>query len=152
MKWLSEQGHTTLGIDRSAQAIELAASFGRTLLADIESDPWPLRNGDQMEQFDAVIICNYLWRPLFPTMSQSVRPGGLLIYETFTQGNETVGKPSRPDFLLRPAELLTAFEGLHTIAFEEGFLNTPARFVQRLVAARPELKNETHLMPKRYGL
>jgi SAM-dependent methyltransferase len=72
------------------------------VVADIEGGPWPFAG----RQFDAVVVTNYLWRPLLPTLLASLAPGGVLIYETFTQGNESVGKPSRPDFLLRPGELL----------------------------------------------
>jgi hypothetical protein len=106
-------------------------------LADIENNPWPLLNSNEIRQFQAVIVTNYLWRPLFTVIENSVSPGGLLIYETFSQGNETVGKPSRPEFLLRPAELLASFKAMRIIAFEEGFLEDPPRFVQRIVAQRP---------------
>ncbi|MCY1376387.1 hypothetical protein D9M69_638740 [compost metagenome] len=80
----------------------------------------------------------------------SVAPGGVLIYETFAQGNETVGKPSRPDFLLRPGELLQATTGLHVVAFEDGFIDRPERFVPRIVAVRkrPDLPG----LPERYPL
>jgi hypothetical protein len=61
-------------------------------------------------------------------------PNGVLIYETFSAGNESVGKPSRPDFLLKPGELLELCKGLRVVAFEEGFLPQPERFVQRIVA------------------
>lgn len=152
MKWFSEKGHAVTGVDRSLEAIQAAASFGEAVLADIENNPWPLMKGTQPRQFEAVVVTNYLWRPLFPVIAQSVAPGGLLIYETFGQGNETVGKPSNPDFLLRPAELLSAFENLHIIAFEEGFLDNPARFVQRIVAARPDLRDDADHAPKLYAL
>jgi hypothetical protein len=58
-----------------------------------------------------VVVTHYLWRPLLPAIMAAVAPGGVLIYETFAAGNETVGKPSRPDFLLRPGELLDACAG-----------------------------------------
>ena len=61
----------------------------------------------------------------------------MLLYETFASGNETVGKPSRPDFLLQPGELLHACEGLRVVAYEDGFIEQPARFVQRVAAVRP---------------
>jgi hypothetical protein len=67
----------------------------------------------------------------------AVAPGGVLLYETFAAGNETVGKPSRPDFLLHPGELLEACAGLRVVAYEEGFLPAPDRFVQRIAAVRP---------------
>jgi SAM-dependent methyltransferase len=152
VKWFSERGHAVIGVDCSSEALHAAAHFGQTVLADIENDPWPLMNDGQPRKFDAVIVTHYLWRPLFPLMAQSVAPGGLLIYETFAQGNETVGKPSRADFLLRPAELLSAFSQLHLIAFEDGFLDSPPRFMQRIVAARPELASETAPTPARYRL
>ena len=93
---------------------------------------------DKVRTFDAVVVTNYLWRPLFGMMAHSIAPGGVLIYETFAQGNETVGKPSRPDFLLKNGELLRAFPALRVIAYEDGFLQDPARFVQRLVAVAPD--------------
>jgi len=152
MKWFAEQGHAVVGVDRSPEAIHAAAAFGAAVLADIENGPWPLMNGDRARQFEAVIVTNYLWRPLFPVIAQSVAPGGLLIYETFSEGNETVGKPSRPDFLLRPAELLQAFNNLRVIAFEEGFLENPPRFVQRIAALQPDSRDVTGTSPMRYTL
>lgn len=137
MKWFAQHGHAVTGVDRSAPAIAAAGCFGETVLADIENGPWPLIENGQTRQFGAVVVTNYLWRPLFSTIVQSLAPGGVLIYETFALGNETVGKPSNPDFLLRPAELLGAFSALGLIAFEEGFLEDPARFVQRIAAVRP---------------
>lgn len=101
--------------------------------ADIEQGPWPFAG----RSFDTVVVTNYLWRPLLPVLVQSVAPGGALIYETFAAGNETVGKPSRPDFLLQPGELLAASAGLHVVAYEDGFLDHPPRFVQRIAAVRP---------------
>lgn len=153
MKWFADRGHAVTGLDRSSEAIQLATSFGHAVVADIENGPWPLmeKNG-QARQFEAVVVTNYLWRPLFPAMAQSLAPGGVLIYETFAQGNETVGKPSRPDFLLAPAELLVAFKQLHIIAFEEGFIENPSRFVQRIAAVRPEGRTVTSASPKRYAL
>ena len=63
--------------------------------------------------------------------------GAVLVYETFAAGNAAVGKPSRPDFLLQPGELIQRCAGLTVVAYEDGFLDTPARFVQRVVAVRP---------------
>ncbi|MBW8465272.1 MAG: SAM-dependent methyltransferase, partial [Acidovorax sp.] len=79
---------------------------------------------------------NYLWRPLLPTIVESVAAGGVLVYETFALGNETVGRPARPEFLLAPGELLGACQGLRVVAYEDGFLDEPARFVQRVTAVR----------------
>ena len=133
MRWFARRGHPVTGVDRSPDAIAAVADLGEALVADIENDPWPFAG----RAFAGVIVTNYLWRPLLPTIQQAVAPGGVLIYETFTAGNETVGKPSRPDFLLEHGELLRACAGLRVIAYEDGFLDEPARFVQRIAAVRP---------------
>ncbi len=132
MRWFAQRGHAVTGVDRSADAIAAVAGLGRAIEADIENGPWPLDG----ERFDAVVVTNYLWRPLLPRIVASVAIGGVLIYETFAVGNETVGKPSRPDFLLRAGELLGVATGLHVVAFEDGFCTAPERFVQRVAAVR----------------
>jgi SAM-dependent methyltransferase len=148
MKYFSQRGHAVTGVDRSAEALASASAWGETVLADIENGPWPLMMADKVRTFDAVVVTNYLWRPLFGVMAQSVAPGGVLIYETFARGNETVGKPSRPDFLLENGELLRAFPELRVIAYEDGFLDNPPRFVQRLVAVAPRRES----FPERHPL
>ena len=145
MRWLASQGHQVTGVDRHAEALALAADAGQTVLADIESGPWPFAG----QTFDAVLVTHYLWRPLLPVIVHSVAEGGVLIYETFATGNETVGKPSRPDFLLQPGELLRATSELRTVAFEEGFEPAPDRFVQRIVAVRPAPSAEPVRWPLR---
>lgn len=134
MRWFSGRNHAVAGVDRAPDAMESVANLGRAVLADIENGPWPFSG----ETFAAVVVTNYLWRPLMPTLVASVAPGGVLIYETFAQGNETVGKPSRPDFLLKPGELLEACKELRVVAYEDGFLGQPERFVQRIAAVRPD--------------
>ena len=146
MRWLAERGHPVTGVDRSPEAIAAVAPLGRALQADIENGPWPLED----QTFDGVIVTNYLWRPLLPRLIASVAPGGVLIYETFAQGNETVGKPSRPDFLLQEGELLQATTDLQTIAFEQGFCESPPRFLQRIVAVRKP--GTSPAQPARYRL
>ncbi len=133
MRWLAAQGHTVCGVDRNPDAVALAQAFGEVTCADIENGPWPFAG----QIFGCVVVTNYLWRPLLPHILQTVAPGGVLIYETFAAGNETVGKPSRPDFLLQPGELLRASEGLRVVAYEDGFEASPERFVQRVAAVRP---------------
>jgi hypothetical protein len=85
------------------------------------------------------VVTNYLWRPLLPLLLQSLAPGGCLLYETFAAGNETVGRPARPDFLLQPGELLRVCADLQVVAYENGFLKGPDRFVQRIAAFTPAL-------------
>lgn len=132
LRWFAARGHPVVGVDRSEPAIATLQPMGELVLADIETGPWPLAG----RAFAGVVVTNYLWRPLLPTLVQSVASGGVLLYETFASGNETVGKPSRPDFLLQPGELLRACTGLRVVAYEDGFLDGPARFVQRIAAVR----------------
>jgi SAM-dependent methyltransferase len=152
MKWFSDLGHQVTGMDRSPEALLEASAYGTVVLADIENSPWPLMQDQKPQQFQALVVTNYLWRSLFPVMAESVAPGGFLIYETFAVGNETVGKPSRPDFLLQRGELLASFPGLHTIAFEEGYLEDPPRFIQRIVAHRPHPISSSSQVPEIYRL
>ena len=133
--WFYKRNHPLALVDRSQAAIDSIAipqEACEKVVADIESGPWPFTG----RRFDAVVVTNYLWRPLMPALLDSLAPGGVLLYETFAQGNETVGKPSRPDFLLRPGELLELCRDLRVIAFEDGYLETPPRFVQRIAAVR----------------
>jgi SAM-dependent methyltransferase len=154
LHFLRQKCHVA-GIDIALNAIDSVANqlndedrgYCRLIQADIENGPWPLPG----EQFGAIVVTNYLWRALLPTLAQSLAEGGVLIYETFAQGNETVGKPSRPDFLLKTGELLTfcAAHQLRVIAYEDGFLETPARFMQRAVAVREKSASNR---PTRYPL
>lgn len=131
-RWLAQLGHQLTAVDRDASALIGLDTLARVLCADIENGPWPLRD----ERFDAVVVTHYLWRPLWPHILASLAPGGVLLYETFAHGNAAVGKPSRPDFLLQPGELLRLCAGLRVVAFEDGFCEAPARYLQRIVAVR----------------
>ena len=147
LHWFAARGHPVTGVDRDAEALVAAQGVGELIEADIESGHWPLAG----RRFGAVVVTNYLWRPLLPAVLASLAPGGVLIYETFAQGHETVGRPSRADFLLRPGELLQAFGALRTVAYEDGYLENPARFVQRIAAVRetphPEAPARHRLQP-----
>lgn len=164
VRWFHQRGCQVTALDRDSQALAaLSADLGNlddlgdlanptnisdrleVVCADIEQRPWPL-NG---RHFDAVLVTNYLWRPLLDTLVASVAPGGVLIYETFSVGQATVGRPSNPEFLLRPGELLAAVNGLRVLAFEDGFVDQPPRFVQRVVAVREAADS---LGPVRYSL
>ena len=131
-RYLQSLGLQVTGVDRDRTAIDALQAIlpGHWLQADLENAPWPLPG----QQFDAVVVTHYLWRPLWPQILASVAPGGLLLYETFAAGNEVYGKPSRPDFLLQPGELLRVCGHWHILAFEQGLLSTPERMVQRIAA------------------
>jgi SAM-dependent methyltransferase len=126
---------------------------GATLIeADIEQAAWPLMDAGLPRRFDAVVVTNYLWRPLMGILRSSLAPGGVLLYETFACGNETVGRPARPDFLLRDGELLEICTGLQVVAYENGFLQEPDRFVQRIAAINVSSDGEALAPLERYAL
>jgi len=139
-RWFAEHGHPVLAIDRDAEAVAMAGLNANVTarVAELEQGDWPLAGE---APFDAIVVTNYLHRPLWPHLLGALADGGVLIYETFAAGNETVGKPSRPDFLLRPGELLDVARGaLRVIGYEDGVLERPevskAAFVQRICAVR----------------
>lgn len=141
VRWFASRGHLVVGVDNAPDALQSLDDLTTggqvsTLLADVENAPWPLMAQGAPRQFGGVIVTNYLWRPLLPTIVASLAPGGVLLYETFAHGNASVGKPARPDFLLQPGELLHACRGLRIVAFEDGFCDQPDRFVQRIAAVR----------------
>lgn len=148
---LQDRGLQLTGVDRAPDALAclapLAAAGAEIVQADIENGPWPFAG----RQFDAVLVTNYLWRARLPDIVAAVAPGGVLLYETFAQGNETVGKPSRPDFLLAPGELLAVAQGLRVVAFEDGFVDAHPRFVQRIAAVR-EAARAAQELPARHRL
>ncbi|HEY4298393.1 MAG TPA: class I SAM-dependent methyltransferase [Paraburkholderia sp.] len=134
-RFFASLGHPVTAIDRDAAALGTLRDepLITPLVADLEGAAWPL-SADA--KFAAVVVTNYLHRPLFPQLLQSLAPGGVLVYETFAQGNESVGKPSNPAFLLAPGELLERVRGrLRVVAFQDGFLAQPRpAYVQRICA------------------
>lgn len=133
LRWLAAQGFAVTGVDRDADSVAPLRPLAEIIVADIEGGPWPLSG----RRFDAVVVTNYLWRALFPKIVQSLADDGALIYETFADGHQALGRPSRPDFLLQRGELLRLTEGLQVVAFEDGRLEDPTRRVQRIAALGP---------------
>ena len=137
-RWLTGRGWTVEAVDRDAGALAaLAGVTGvRVRVADLEHGAWPYAG----RRFDGIVVTNYLHRPLLPLIEGALAEGGVLIYETFMLGNERFGRPSNPDFLLRPQELLEVARaaGLRVIAFEEGEVAQPRpAMIQRLCAQQP---------------
>jgi SAM-dependent methyltransferase len=135
-RFFAARGHAVAAVDRDAAAVAALRQIPDVtiLCADIEGGPWPYAG----RAFDAVVVTNYLHRPLFPALLDALAPGGVLIYETFAAGNERYGRPSNPDFLLRPGELLEVARGrLRVLAFEQMYVETPKpAMVQRICAIR----------------
>lgn len=137
---LASFGHLVIALDRDPQALAQAAGEGiETVEYDLEApgNPWPFAP----RSLAGIVVTNYLHRPLFGALAAALAPNGVLIYETFARGNEVFGKPSNPDFLLMPGELLglAGRGGLRVLGFEDGVVRRPrpAR-LQRLCAVGPE--------------
>ena len=129
-KFFRTRGLEVVAVDRDAQTIPGV----RFVQADLEDGgPWPFAG----LRFGGIVVTNYLHRPLFPRLAEALDEGGVLIYETFMAGNERFGKPSNPDFLLHPGELLEAFASLEVLGFEQGMVERPKpAMVQRACVIR----------------
>lgn len=152
LQWFAQRGCVVTGVDRDIATARSTVPAATLVEADIEQGPWPLMEDGQPRQFDAVVVTNYLWRPLMDILVHSLASGGVLLYETFASGNETVGRPARPDFLLRDGELLEVCAGMRVVAYENGFLAEPERFVQRIAAIRSAPSGAAGAATARYAL
>ena len=136
MRLLRARGFPVTAVDRDTALLrtDFAGDPGVEIVTiDLENgEPWRLGQG-----FDGIVVANYFHRPLFPALVDALAPGGAVLYETFMQGNERFGRPSNPDFLLRPGELLQAFGALTIVAFEQGIVDQPRpAAVQRIAAIK----------------
>jgi SAM-dependent methyltransferase len=152
-RFLARRGARVTAVDRDAEALRaLAGEPGvTTCVADLEADPWPFA-----ERFDAIVVANYLHRPLMPVLRAAMGAGAVVVYETFMTGNEAFGRPTNPAFLLAPGELLGWAAGapsLTIVAFEQGRVTRGVRHavVQRLVAFDPRATGPAALDPPGTG-
>ena len=135
--FLLQRGHTVTASDIDVSALaDIQQDAGLEIIAaDLENSAWPFSG----RQFAAIIVTNYLHRPLFPHIVAALAPGGLLLYETFAAGTERFGRPRNPAHLLQRGELLSgAFAGLTILAYEDLTIGEakPAA-VQRVCARKP---------------
>jgi SAM-dependent methyltransferase len=133
-RYLSGLGFRVVAVDIELSGMADLASNERVELmeADLESGPWPLDG----RLFEAIVVTNYLHRPLLPRLVECLAPGGVLLYETFARGNERFGRPSNPAFLLEPGELLVAFGSrLQVVAYEHGIENEPRPALRQRICA-----------------
>jgi SAM-dependent methyltransferase len=133
---LAGLGYQVEAVDRDSAALAALAGVAgvTTRCVELEDAPWPYA----ADQFDGIVVTNYLHRPRVADLLLALRPGGVLIYETFALGNQKFGRPSNPEFLLRPHELLEWVQGrLQVLAFEQGLIELPKpAVIQRICAVR----------------
>ena len=133
---LADLGYSVLAVDQDISAIKTLQNpriSSRAL--DLETDQWPL----ELESFSGIVVTNYLFRPHLDRLPEMLVSGGVLIYETFAQGNADFGKPSNPNFLLKTGELLAlaARHSLKVLAYEDIYVGEPKpAMVQRLCALK----------------
>ena len=137
---LASEGHAVLAVDRDISALgSLKDALIQTQELDLEGTVWPLLG----RQFSGIVVTNYLYRPFLDELPKMLCEGGVLIYETFADGNAQFGKPSNPNFLLKPGELLALAgrSGLKVIAYEDIYLDQPKpAMIQRICAVKGHLK------------
>ena len=145
---LASLGHQVLSVDQDISMVEsLKDESVQTLELDLEGSDWPLLN----QEFSAIVVTNYLYRPFLDELPKILTEDGVLIYETFAEGNAKFGKPSNPNFLLKSGELLALAQrsGLKVIAYEDIYLDHPKpAMVQRICAVKGHLKG---YVPLQFG-
>jgi SAM-dependent methyltransferase len=143
-----ELGYEVTLVDKDLSRVQDLIESGKAeaIEADLEGgNPWPLPG----RRFDAVVVVNYLHRPLFADLLRAVAPDGYLIYETFAEGNEWYGRPRAPEFLLKPGELLEVCgKELTVVAFEQGLIELAASpAIKQFLCARRNPHAEVPLSP-----
>jgi SAM-dependent methyltransferase len=145
---LGSLGYDVLAVDRDTSTVQpLQSESIRIQALDLEGSDWPLLD----QQFSGIVVTNYLYRPFLDQLPKMLGEGGVLIYETFAEGNAAFGKPSNPDFLLKPGELLALAErsALKVLAYEDIYLDQPKpAMVQRICAVKGHLKG---CIPLQFG-
>jgi len=139
----AQLGARVVALDRNAAAL-------RALVSTAKGRSWPvsgvrtdleIKSGIPIKSnsFGAILVFRFLFRPLVPALKEALRPGGLLLYETFTEAQrELQSGPKNPAFLLASGELQTLFSSLDLLAYEEGLTTgEPVEALARLAARRP---------------
>jgi protein-L-isoaspartate O-methyltransferase len=128
--YLANLGWRVHAVDRNVDALASLPSTITTQVIDLESGDVSLGT----RCYDAVIVFNYLHRPLLPAIVEAVAPGGVLIYETFTMAQAVRGRPRNPAFLLEEGELPALVQPLRVVRAREGEFD--GKCVASLVAMR----------------
>lgn len=144
-RYLANLDCSVIAVDKDVSLLEVYADERISpKQLDLELESWPLGES----QFDGIVVTNYLYRPHLDQLPQMLTEGGVLIYETFAQGNEIFGKPSNPNFLLKTGELLALAlkHGLKVVAYEDIYLDHPKpAMMQRICAVKGDSKGRIPL-------
>jgi rhodanese-related sulfurtransferase len=142
--YLATRGFDVDGVDVDPEAVSAARSLARRLNAPIRAVVGNVEDGTYIvpeDGYDVIVVFNFLHRPLFPDLKDGVRPGGVILYETFTEDQPSYGRPTNPDYLLRAGELREVFAGWEILAYREGVEperpGGPPRASASIVARKP---------------
>jgi tellurite methyltransferase len=122
--YLATMGFQVEGIDISPIAIESALESARAAGVEIRVQVADLEGNYHIEKkaYDLIICFNYLQRSLIPDIRNGIRPGGMIVYETFIVDQVRFGKPRDPDHLLEHNELLHMFRDFRCLSYHEGVI------------------------------
>ncbi len=131
--FLQDKGYQVTATDIDVTSVQAANLPSVTIKqADLEKHNWPFG----AEEFDGIVVVNYLWRAHFPKLKKTLKPGGVLVFDTFMMGNEVYGRPSNPEFLLKPDELKEVFADMEILAFQQGYSETPSPSMRQSIVVR----------------
>ncbi|WP_044556109.1 class I SAM-dependent methyltransferase [Shewanella piezotolerans] len=137
-KWFLEHGCQVTFLDRDLSKLELqhVSDKAKLLEWDLETNNSPTLSANS---YDVVVVFNYLHRPLFSQIIDAIKPGGLIIYETFTHQQASIGRPRNPNFLLTDAELKALFANWRCLHYSEGLLgeSSNASYKAQIIAQKP---------------
>jgi SAM-dependent methyltransferase len=134
-RFLLDKGYSVVALDKDvSQLVDISCRKNlRKYKFDLEAG---IKFPFHKQEFSGVIVTNYLYRPLFENLINSLSDGGVLIYQTFMIGNEAYGRPINPKFLLKRNELSDVFDKkLYVIAFEQGYIESPKPAVVQSICA-----------------
>ena len=131
---LSNYGYNVLSVDIDGH--KLNCFYGKLIkkkVIDVENiNNWPL----EKKKFNAIIVTNFLNRKIFPSIIGSIKKKGYLIYETFSEGQQKIGRPTNPKYILKPRELIRLSNKMQLLAYENVYINNSSHhlFQQRIFA------------------
>lgn len=137
-RWLAEQGFKVHAVDHNEAHIQALIDAG------IDAECMDVERPDAFDKlrtYDAIVVTRFLYRPLLLPLLTRLKFGGILLYETFMEGNAVYGKPSNPDFLLNENELREVYAPqMHIIAFEQGYQSNPRPAILQSLCAQKNVK------------
>jgi SAM-dependent methyltransferase len=121
--FLAGAGFPVRAVDRDAGHVAWLGALGRRLKLPLDAEVVDLEDGGAdlgAEAWELVLVFNFLHRPLFPALVRALKPGGVLLYETYTRAQAERGRPTNPDHLLEPGELPRLVAPLEVVRQREG--------------------------------